>query len=111
MGGLLPHEIVMTNTVAVILSACVHYVMIQNFVFAQKSNIESVFVYILSFGIGIVLQDGLIWLMYDKLLVGMTDSWRYLISKGISLVIPFFALYFIRSKLNQAIKERKQKKG
>lgn len=106
---LIPVSIVVTNTIAIISSSIVHYLLIQNFVFEQKSNIESALVYIISFGIGVLLQDFLIWIVYTKLLQEMSESWRYLFSKGVSLVIPFFALYYIRSKLNEIIKNHHKK--
>ena len=106
---MMPGSIVVTNTIAIVSSSIVHYLLIQNFVFEQKNNIESILVYIISFGIGVLLQDFLIWLIYSKLLQEVSESWRYLISKGVSLVIPFFALYYIRSKLNEIIKKRHSK--
>lgn len=99
-------NIVVTNTAAIILSSVVHYLLTQCFVFHQGKSIESVVVYIVSFGIGVLLQDVLIWVMYNLLLTNFAESWRYLISKGVSLVIPFFALYAIRNAMNRLISKK-----
>lgn len=93
-------HITIINTMAIFFGAVVHYFLTSIIVFKIKRNAASVLVYVLSFGIGILLQNAVIWLFYDFLLKAQTQGIRYAVSKALSLAIPFFAVYFIRKKLN-----------
>ena len=99
----MPYGIVLANTLAVIIGAFAHYFLTLLLVFEKKNNAKSFIVYAVTFGLGLVLQNAIIWAFYEQLLVNQSELLRYVISKGMSLVIPFFLLYFIRSYLNQKI--------
>ena len=101
---LLPYGIVAANTVAIIIGAIVHYFLTLLLVFEKRKNAKSFAVYIVTFLLGLVLQNAIIWAFYEQLLINQTEIFRFVISKGMSLVIPFFLLYYIRSYFNQKIK-------
>ncbi len=96
-----PFHITIINTMAIFFGAAIHYFLTSIFVFKIKRNAASVLVYILSFGIGVLLQNLVIWLFYDFLLKAQTQGVRYAVSKALSLAIPFFVVYFIRKILNE----------
>lgn len=100
----LPYGIVVANTSAIIIGAIAHYFLTMLLVFEKKNNAKSFAVYVVTFLLGLVLQNTIIWLFYEQLLINQAEIVRYIISKGMSLVIPFFLLYYIRSYLNQKIK-------
>lgn len=101
-------HITIINTMAIIFGAVIHYFLTSIFVFKIKKNAASVLVYVLSFGIGILLQNAVIWLFYDFLLESQSKGVRYAVSKAFSLAIPFFVVYIIRKKLNERFAQREK---
>ena len=98
-----PFHITIINTMAIFFGAVIHYFLTSVLVFKIKKNAASVVVYVLSFAIGVLLQNLVIWLFYDFLLKTQTQGVRYAVSKALSLAIPFFVVYFIRKKLNERL--------
>jgi putative flippase GtrA len=98
---LLPERIVLTNTAAVLIGAVCHYLLTLKLVFHQRISGLSAIIYAATFVFGIVLQDTIIWLMYDLLLKELPEILRYTLSKTISLGLPFFLIYYLRSALNR----------
>jgi putative flippase GtrA len=103
------HNIVLANTIAVLAGAVLHYFLTLHFVFKGKNSIGSVAVYVITFGLGILLQDAIIWVCYDVLLRDASDGWRFIISKGFSLAIPFVVIYFARKKLYERMAGKEAK--
>lgn len=98
-----PYGIVAANTAAIVIGALVHYFITLCMVFEKRNNAKSFFVYVITFALGLVLQNVIIWMFYEKVLSGADEFFKYIVSKGLSLVVPFFLLYFIRMRLNQMI--------
>ena len=98
---LLSLHITIINTMAILFGAVVHYFLTSIFVFKVKRNVTSAGIYFVSFGMGILLQNVVIWLFYDFVLVSATGGLRFAISKGASLAIPFLVVYWVRKKLNE----------
>lgn len=101
---LLSYGIVAANTIAIIIGALAHYFLTMLLVFEKKNNAKSFVVYVTTFLFGLVLQNAIIWLFYENLFTNEAEIVRYVFSKGMSLFVPFFLLYYIRSYLNQKIK-------
>lgn len=97
---LFPERIVLTNTIAVVISALVHYLITLALVFRLRQNYRSAVVYVLTFLLGIVLQNVIIWVFYTHLLEHTPAVVRYFVSKVFSLGVPFVFLYYLRCKLN-----------
>lgn len=97
----LSDNILVTNTIAIFIGAVAHYFLTMIFVFHQKNGWKSVFVYVVTFVFGLLLQNGVIWLFYDMFLVDTPHLVRYVLSKGFSLVIPFAVVYYVRNLLNR----------
>ena len=96
-------NIILINTVAIVIGAIIHYILTLRFVFKNRNNLESMVVYGVTFGLGILLQNAVIWLFYDVLLANITEILRFFFSKACSLLIPFYAIYYVRSILNERI--------
>lgn len=101
---LLTYGIVVANTASIIMGAFAHYFLTMLLVFEKKNNTKSFIVYVTTFVLGLLMQNAIIWAFYEQLLADKTESLRYVVSKVMSLVIPFFLLYYIRNYLNQKIK-------
>ena len=103
-----PQALIATNTVAILASSAVHYALTTKFAFGVKHNVSNAAVYAITFVLGLLLQNVILWLFYDIVLAGMTQIVRYTISKSLSLGIPFFLMYYIRKTLNEVIARRKE---
>lgn len=101
-------RIVIFNTIAIIISSVIHYLMTSKLVFKVKWNLPSAVIYIVTFFIGLGIQDGVIWLTYNKLLAPVISDSNLLtfICKSVSLASSFFVTYFIRKFLNSKLKEK-----
>jgi len=106
----LRNQIVLANTIAVVISSCIHYVLTSKLVFKVKMNIASVAAYLVTFFIGLCIQNTVIWFAYEKLLPPLieSESLLTLCSKVISLAASFFITYFLRKHINARITKRER---
>ena len=104
----LKNQIVLANTIAVFISASIHFVLTSKLVFHIKTSVASVSAYLVTFFIGLGIQSGVIWLVYEKLLPQLvaSTSLRTLCSKALSLAASFFITYFLRKYINAQINKR-----
>lgn len=100
-------DIVIANTISILFSSIFHYCVTTKFVFDVKYNAYSIIIYIVTFFIGLGIQDFVIWLSYNHLLVKCISNERLLtlISKGLSLGASFFITYGLRKVLNMLVKK------
>lgn len=100
--------IVIANTIAVTVSALVHFILTSRIVFQVKLNYQSAAVYALTFVIGLLVQNGVLWLCYEHLFARFISNEQILtlLSKGASLAASFFITFLLRSVLNKKIKEK-----
>jgi len=106
----LKSQIVLANTIAVFISASLHYVLTSRLVFQVKMNIKSATAYLITFFIGLGIQNAVIWLAYEKLLPSLipNESLLTLCSKALSLAASFFITYFLRKWVNEQINKRER---
>ncbi len=106
----LKNHIVIANTIAVVISSCVHYVLTSKLVFKVNINIASVAAYLVTFFIGLGIQNAVIWIAYEKLLPPLIDSESLLTlcSKAISWAASFLITYFLRKHINVLIIKRER---
>ena len=98
---------VYANTAGMVIGAVTHYFLTLRFVFGLRNNAGSALGYIATFALGLVLQNALIYLCYDVLFASSGVLWQYLISKGVSLGLPFFITYYLRSVINARIAKKR----
>lgn len=103
-------NIVYANTIAIFLSSIIHYILTSKFAFKVRMSFLSLIVYIATFLIGVLIQNAVIWVSYQKILISLieNDNLRTILSKGVSLTVSFFITYFIRQKLNLMIKKKEE---
>lgn len=113
MGWVLIHafsiSIVPANTIGVVISTIIHYFLVTKSVFASRVSLLTCGVYLLTFFLGLALQDTVIWLFYDVLMRNVTEWFRFLFSKGMSLVVSFLVLYKTRQWLYSWADEHEKK--
>ena len=91
--------VVFSNTIGVVCGFIVSYVLTARFVFFNAKGRRGFSVFFVTFLVGLVLAD---WLIYMGEYVFFTQyeaGLRFFLSKGLSIVIPFFFLYFLRKYL------------
>ena len=69
------------------------YFMCIKYVFKKKGFINSFIIYLSTFFLGIILADGTMWISYEEIHL------TFIISKILSMAVPFFFTYFIRKVL------------
>lgn len=106
----LKNQIILANTVAVFISASIHFVLTSKLVFKVRMSLKSAGAYLVTFFIGLGIQNGVIWLAYEKLLPPLipNESLLTLCSKAISLAASFFITYFLRKWVNEQINKRER---
>ena len=92
-------NLVTANTTGVITGFVIHYLLSSKSVFQTKYGMGGFGIYFGTFLMGLVLADWLIYLGETYLFLDINKDLSFLLSKGISIVIPFFVLYFIRKSL------------
>jgi putative flippase GtrA len=106
----LKNQIILANTIAVFMSASIHFILTSKLVFKIRMSLKSAGAYLVTFFIGLGIQNGVIWLAYEKLLPPLipNESLLTLCSKVISLAASFFIAYFLRKWVNEQINKRER---
>ena len=107
--------IVTANTVGVVCGFIVSYKLSTRFVFHVDREGASFIIFFGTFLVGLVLADSLIYWGETSLFAKLSPDIGFLFSKGLSIVLPFFVLYYLRRWLyatfeKGAVFDRKVKK-
>ena len=87
------------NTMGIVTGFIVSYVLSLKSVFDTKHGISAFSVYLFTSLIGMVLANWLITTTYDFSILYCPEWLAFLFSKGVSVVLPFFVMYFMRKYL------------
>ena len=99
--------IVAANTVGVLAGFLLGYVLNAAYVFGAAKSRIGFLIYFGTFLIGLFLADWLIFWGNTCLFAGLGENLNFLLSKGLSIVVPFFVMYS-RRKWLYALLEKKQ---
>lgn len=102
-------NITAANTVGVVAGFVLSYVLSTRQVFDTDYGISGFLVYFGTFLFGLVLADVLITVSNQALVPHLAQWLAFLVSKGISVVLPFFILYFLRKFLYQKLNQRRDR--
>lgn len=69
------------------------YFVSMKYIFKNNNVISSITVYIGTFILGMIIANSTIWVSFKVIKLAFT------VSKGLSIIIPFFITYFIRKKI------------
>lgn len=98
---------VLSNTVGIIFGAVIHYTLVTGKVFDSRKNAKTALVYLATFIIGLLFQNGILYVCDSILLRFLNMNLAYLISKVLSLGISFFFIYQLRKKLYSVLGSEK----
>ena len=104
-------EIVAANTTGVVSGFIVHYLLSTKTVFQTEFGMKGFIIYLGTFCIGLVLADWLIYAGEHYMFMTFHSNLNFLFSKGISIVIPFFFLYYFRKHLFNMLKKKLSKES
>ena len=100
-------NIVISNTVGVVAGFLLHYILASKSVFNSEYGILGFIIYLGTFLFGLAMANGLIYLGKYYLFCSLSVNINFLFSKGLSIVAPFFVLYYLRKFLYGLIRVEK----
>ncbi|TAH65378.1 MAG: hypothetical protein EWM47_11275 [Anaerolineaceae bacterium] len=103
-------DLLISNTSGVITGFIIHYILSVKAVFRVKYDLISFLIYLGTFFIGLVFADWLIYIGENRLFLNLNANISFLLSKGISVVLPFFLLYLIRRLIFYWLKDLQDRK-
>lgn len=103
-------NVVIANTAGVLLGFIVGYILTAKFVFNTAKGVLGFAIFFGTFLIGLVLADWLIYMGETVLFIQLPEHFGFLCSKGLSVVVPYFVMYFLRKALYRLV-EKYQKRG
>ncbi len=108
--GIFLINIVVANTIGVILGSVLHYLLSSKSVFSFEYGLSGFAIYFITFLFGLILADVLIYWGNIYIFDTLTDNLNFLFSKGLSVIVPFFCLYYLRKLLYTMAKSNKEGK-
>lgn len=109
---LLLHELRMNitwaNTCGVVAGFVLGFFLDVKRTFSKDYTPVTFAIYFGTFLLGLVIADVLITVTYQVLGRFLPQGWTFLISKGVSVVIPFFFLYMVRKIAYEKIKRKNE---
>lgn len=88
--------LVYANTIGVILGFVIHYFLASKSVFDTSYGILGFAVYLGTFIFGIAFANYLIYVCYHYIFYFLSANLNFLLSKGVSIALPFFIQYYVR---------------
>jgi putative flippase GtrA len=101
-------HLIYANTLGVIAGFIVHYMLSSKSVFHIEYGAVGFLVYVSTFLFGIVLADAIIYLSYEHIFYFLEDGFNFIISKSLSIALPFFIMYFMRKHIYNFIRNKKE---
>lgn len=87
------------NTIGIVFGFVLHYFLASKSVFHTGYGYKGFLIYLSTFIFGLVFANWLIYMSYEYMFDFCQVDLRLILSKGVSLIIPFFVLYFTRKHL------------
>lgn len=97
---------VIANATGVVTGFIIQYFLTAKFVYNTKSS-KSFVVFLATFFMNLLFATAIVFLFRTVIFDNSDSMIVFLISKGASIVLPFFATYFIRKKLMPTEQEEK----
>ncbi len=90
---------VISNTIGICVGTLLHYFLITGKVFDKHVGYKTILIYVLTFFIGMAIQDLVVGIASELLKNSFDINLSYVISKGCSLVMSFVLMYNVRKFL------------
>ena len=91
--------VVPSNTIGVVCGFLISYLLTARFVFPTAAKKGGFSIFFVTFLFGLLLADLLIYMGEHFLFVSYGVNVSFFLSKGLSVAIPFFVLYFVRKQI------------
>ena len=88
---------VVANTIGVVVGFLVQYYLTSRHVYNSK-NVRTFTIFLLTFFIGLFLANLIVYFSRYYLFGGSDGAMAFLVSKGLSIVLPFFVMYYLRKR-------------
>lgn len=98
-------SLVVANTIGVFCGFLVGYLLTSKYVFRKARGLKGSFYYILTFILGLLMADWLIYIGNTVLFTKASYGINFILSKGLSVIIPFFFLYYLRKWIYQGMEK------
>lgn len=92
-------KLVYANTAGMITGSIVQFILNSKFTFKNEINLKYLIYHFGTFLFGVWLANTIIDFSYNLLLKNISEVFSFYIAKGLSIILPFFVLYFIRAYL------------
>lgn len=99
-------HLVAANTIGVITGFLLHYILASKSVFHTEYGIGGFMIYLATFLFGLGFANWLIFMSYHHVFFAYSVDLRILLSKGVSIAVPFFVLYYLRKHLFLLLKRK-----
>lgn len=100
-------NLLVANTIGIVAGFLIHYFLSSKKVFDTDYGIAGFTIYLATFIIGLFFANVIIYIGFTYIFNWFEIDLRILLSKGLSIVIPFFVLYYIRKYLFERLNKRK----
>lgn len=100
-------DLTVANTAGVIVGQIIHYALASGQVFDMEFGPIGAVIYFGTFVLGLLLANWIIATAFSLSVGLLGKQLAFLFAKGCSIVIPFFALYFLRKFLYGLVKRRR----
>lgn len=95
---------VYANTIGVVSGFILQYFLASKSVFNSR-NIRTFIIFLGTFFIGLLCADVIIYICRNYIFADFSQNIAFIISKGFSILIPFFLMYFLRKWLIKSDKD------
>ena len=99
---------VAANTVGVVTGFIIQYFLTARHVY-NKSNTKSFIVFLWTFAVGLIFANLIVYVFRTFIFDGSDSTIAFLVSKGFSIVLPFFLMYFLRKKYMPVANNEKER--
>lgn len=90
--------LLLANTAGIVTGFLIQFLLTARFVY-HKRNQKSFLVFFGTFLLGLLAANAIVWFSRTALFQNSDAFIPFLVSKGLSIVLPFFGNYFLRRKL------------
>lgn len=99
-------HLVTANTIGVVTGFLLHYFLASKTVFDTEYGAGGFIIYLTTFLFGLAFANWLIFMSYHYIFHAFALDLRILMSKGVSVAVPFFVMYYIRRYLFRLLKRK-----
>lgn len=100
-------DLAIANTMGIVTGFVLSYVLSLKSVFEARHGISAFTVYLSTSAVGMLLANFLITSTYDLSILYCPKWIAFLLSKGVSVVLPFFVMYFMRKYIYLWLNKRR----